>query len=224
MVLQFLIAGEPSCFGLIERAFKALLGSQFIYACAVCRHCNGQRPAEQAPILLFEEVAHSHIARKVEVGESNAHLLLGIGGVIEGHNTFGAVEHLNILHKHICAILLFHHIGLQPKNILVHGNKLFVLHQCKGVTLYIVEVATDEQRRAHNTPHSKMGFVLLVGEAAAHLKHIHIVVTAVACVCRQIEALVNDTLHRSPAEIDVLCCAPGIGNIASPDTGESPTT
>ena len=42
-------------------------------------------------------------------------------------------------------------------------------------------------------------------------------------VGRQIKALVNDALYRSPAQVDIFGCAPRIGDIAYPSTGESPT-
>ena len=68
-----------------------------------------------------------------------------------------------------------------------------------------------------------MCLVLLIGKTTAYLKHIHIIVMTITCICRQVEALVDDALYRLPAKIDILGCAPRINKTACPCTGKCPT-
>ena len=91
---------------------------------------------------------------------------------------------------------------------MVECDELFVLHQREGIALDIVHVAADEQGRTHHTPYAKVSLVLLVGESATHLKHIHIVIVAGAGICREVEALSDDALYRLPTKVNILRRAP----------------
>ena len=146
-------------------------------------------------VLFLEKVAHCNLTGKIKLRESDTHINRGICRIIESHRTLCAVLLLNILHKHIGTILALYNVCLQTKSVLVECNKFFVLHQLKRIALYVVHVAADEQRRTHYTPHTKVGLVLFLGQSATNLKHIHVVVTAIACIGRQVEALVDDTLY-----------------------------
>ena len=163
VVPDLLIRCEPCSLSLIHRAFKALISLKFINACTMGRNSYIQIRLIHAPIGLCKEIAHFHLAGKVKLREVHAHVYSSVCRIVERNHTFGPIFLLNILHKHITAVLSLYHICLQAQRVLVNGNKFFVLHQFKSIALYIIEIATDEQRRTHHTPHTEMGLVLLFG-------------------------------------------------------------
>ena len=106
--------------------------------------------------------------------------------------------------------------------VLIQGNEVFVAEQLQCLGLDVGHIASYEQRRSHDAPHSEVRLVFNLAHGTSYLQHIHIVVMTVVAISRQIEVLGQNTLHGAPGIVDVACCTPRVGYFGTPCSGECP--
>ena len=174
---------------------------------------------------MLVEVAHLGDTLQLYVGIVDAHRLRLVRGVIESNGTCGALQRLDVLDEDIGSVLqvMLGHVSLQHEGILVQGDEFLVAEQCHSLGRQRAHVATDEQWRGHDAPHTEVCLVLLGRQCASHLKHVHVVVTPVVAVGREIETLVDDAAHRGPGAVDIHAHAPRGGHVVHPRSGVVPS-
>ena len=142
-IVKLLIAAEVGCFGFIQRALYAAVGSDFIDATAVGRnHACESRTSELGigfgiflgflasdnQVAMVVEVSYLCYTFELDVGIVDADEFLALGRVVESYCASSAFASLYIFDKDECAVgsIVFGNIGLKSERVLVEGDEFLV--------------------------------------------------------------------------------------------------